>query len=63
MIMAVSDADKRAHAKWNAENMKAVATTIRREIADDFRAACEKNGTTMHQELKKFIENYISENK
>lgn len=61
--MAVSESHKAANARWDAENMKAVATRVRIEIADEFRNACEKNGTTMHQELKKFIENYISENK
>ena len=63
MIMAVSDSQRAANVKWDAANMKTVSTRIRVETMEEFRAACERNNKTMHQAIKEFIENYISENK
>ena len=63
MIMTMSESKKAANYKWNSENMKAVATYVRKETADEFKQACKKNGVSMFQVLKEFIENYISENK
>ena len=63
MRVAISESRKAANYKWNSENMKAVATYVRKDIADEFKEICKKNGTTMFQVLKEFIENYISENK
>lgn len=61
--MAVSDSNKRAHAKWNAANMKTVSAIIKREDAEEFSRLCRANGETMHSVLKKAIEDYISEHK
>ena len=58
----VSDSQKAANQRWDAENMKTVSTRIRVEQMEEFRSACAKNNKTMHQAIKEFIENYISEN-
>ena len=55
----VSEARKRANAKWNAENMKSVSTTISKDKAEAFKAFCESHGKTMHTVLREFIEECI----
>jgi len=61
--MMVTDSRKAANRKWDAENMKLVATRLRVETAEEFARLCKANGDTMHSVLKKAIEDYISEHK
>ena len=52
-------AQYKASKKWNGENLKTVAASVRSEIADQFKTCCRNNGTTPHAVLKEFIIDYI----
>lgn len=53
-------AQYKASKKWNGENLKTVAATVRVDIADQFKTCCRNNGTTAHAVLKEFIQEYIN---
>ena len=46
-----SDSQRRATAKWQAENMTNVAARVRRELAEEFKAAAKEDGTTPNELL------------
>ena len=41
-----TDAQRRAQDKWDRENMAHINCKMRREIAEEFKAAAKANGTT-----------------
>ena len=41
----VTEARKRANAKWDKENMVVLACKVKRETAEQFKAACAAQGT------------------
>lgn len=55
----VSDAQKKASAKWDKENMIVVGTKLKRSYAADFRAACEAVGTTPSSVLRNAIDEFM----
>lgn len=57
--MAKTDAQKRARDKWNRANTAAIAVSVRNEVKEQFRAACERNGTTMNAVLIEAITAYL----
>lgn len=59
--MAVSEAQKRATAKWNKEHLSTLGCTILKEKADLFKAKCKENGVTVNTALVQFVESYIKE--
>ena len=61
--MPVSAAKKAANYKWDRANRKNVSCMVPVAVADEFRALCELNGTSMHQVLKAAIEQYIADHK
>lgn len=55
-----SDSQRRATAKWQAENMTNVAARVRRELAEEFKAAAKEDGTTPNELLRGWIGEYIN---
>lgn len=55
-----SDSQRRATAKWQAENMTNVAARVRREVAEEFKAAAKEDGTTPNELLRGWIGEYIN---
>ena len=53
--MAVSEAKKRANAKWDAAHMKIVGVKLRRETAEEFKEYARQHGTTPNAILKDYI--------
>lgn len=46
--MSISDAKRRASAKWDAANMTTIGCRVRRDQAEKFKAACILRGTTIN---------------
>ena len=57
--MPLSEAQKKATAKWQKENMATVGCKLRKEEAEAFKAACSANGVKPNAVLKEFILDYI----
>ncbi len=57
----MTDAQKKASAKWTKNNMTFIGCKIRKEKAERFRQACRERGTTANAELIKFIDGFIDE--
>ena len=55
----VSDSQKKASAKWDKENMTGLACKVKRETAEQFKAACAANGTTSNAVLQQAVRNYL----
>lgn len=53
----VTEARKRANAKWDKENMVVLACKVKRETAEQFKAACAAQGTTSNAVLQQAREN------
>lgn len=58
----VSDAKRAANNKWDAKNMSVVTCKIKRDIADEFKEKCKKNGVTPNSVIAQTIKNYIEKN-
>ena len=58
----VSDAQKKASAKWDKENMIVVGPKLKRSYAADFRAMCEAVGTTPSAVIRKAIDDFMEAN-
>ncbi len=59
--MAVSDAKKKANAKWDSENMATLACKVKKRQADMFKAYCEETGTTSNAILRNYVLHCIGE--
>ena len=57
----VSDAQKKASAKWDKENMGVLACKVKRETAEQFKAACAAQGTTSNAVLQQAVKAYLEE--
>jgi hypothetical protein len=55
----VSEAQKKASAKWDKENMIIVGTKIKRSYAAEFRTACEAAQTTPSAVIRKAIDDFM----
>ncbi len=55
-----TEAQKRATAKWDAQNIKAVTVKMRRDLADRFEEICTKRGTTRNAVLLAYIREYVA---
>lgn len=58
--MAVSEARKRANAKWNAEKGDTIGVRIKREEKDELRTICEAEGLTLNGAVLHLIRQYIA---
>lgn len=59
--MAVSDAKKKANAKWDSENMATLACKVKRDQADKFKAHCAEVGKTSNAVLRDYVLESIGE--
>ncbi|MBE6909556.1 MAG: hypothetical protein E7474_08325 [Ruminococcaceae bacterium] len=59
--MAVSDAQKRASAKYQRENIASLACRVKKEQAAAFKAYCEAQGKTSNAVLREFVLGCIQE--
>lgn len=50
-----TEAQKKAAAKYHRENIASVACRVKKEQAEQFKAYCEANGTTVNAVLKEFV--------
>lgn len=59
--MAMTDAQKRANAKWNKANTKNIACTVNLEEHAAFKAYAEQHGKTISGMLLEYVRKCISE--
>lgn len=57
----VTEARKRANAKWDKENMVVLACKVKREMAEQFKAACAAQGTTSNAVLQQAVKAFLDE--
>lgn len=61
-FMGLSESKRRANNKWDAANMTVLGCKVRRDRAEQFKAACKKNGTSPNAiflaAMEKFMEEY-----
>ena len=57
--MAVSEAQRRANQKWDAENMAYQTVKVRRDLLEAFRETCAANGDRVNTVLRQAMEEYI----
>lgn len=53
--MAVSEAQKKASAKYQKENMATVACKLKKEQAEQFRDYCESIGQSPNAVIKEYV--------
>lgn len=56
--MAVSDSQRRATQKWDADNMAYQTVKVRRTLLEDFRAACTARGDKVNTVIRQAMETY-----
>ena len=59
--MAVSEAKRRANAKWNKENTTMVGVQIKKEEAKRFKEACRQSGVTPSRVLRTAMNDYVQQ--
>ena len=60
--MAVSDAKKKANAKWDSENMATLACKVKKDDAAAFKLFCQNKNKTTNTVLREFVLSCIKEN-
>lgn len=58
--MAVSEAHKKASAKWDAANMATLGVKLKKDVADQFRAYCTVKGVTVNTELRDYVQSCVA---
>ena len=53
--MPVSEKQKQYARKWDKNNMRTIATRVRTEEAEDFKAWCAMRGVSATSEVKRFV--------
>lgn len=61
VTMALSDARKKANAKWDKENMVTIGCKLKKDVADAFRQYCAEKGTTVNAELRDYVLQCVGE--
>jgi uncharacterized protein (DUF4415 family) len=56
--MAVSEAQRRANQKWDAENMAYQTVKVKKALLEDFKAACAARGDKVNTVLRQAMEEY-----
>ncbi|MBP1575759.1 MAG: hypothetical protein J6C34_09175 [Oscillospiraceae bacterium] len=59
--MSPSDAQKRASAKYQKENISSLACRVKKEQAEKFKSYCESMGKTSNAVLKEYVLECIGE--
>ena len=55
-----TEAQKKSRNKWDAENMTVLGCKVRKDIADDFKAACKIAGTTPNAVFRAALEDFMA---
>lgn len=58
--MTVSKAKRAANNKWDAANMAVITCKARRDLIDDFKAACWTAGDTPNAVIRRTMEDYLA---
>lgn len=56
----LTDAKRKADAKWQSKNMTNVAARVRRGVAEDFKSAAKRDGTTPNELIRGWVKDYIN---
>ena len=59
--MAASEAQKKASAKYQKENIASLACRVKKDQAEKFKAYCAAQGKTSNAVLREFVLNCIKE--
>lgn len=59
--MTLSEARKRANAKWDGENMTTLGCKVKKDQAEKFKAYCADQGKTANNVLKEYVLECIGE--
>ena len=59
--MAVSEAKRKANARWNKENTTMVGVQIKKEEAKQFKAVCGQSGVTPSRVLRTAMNDYVQQ--
>lgn len=59
--MALSDARKKANAKWDSAHMATLGCKIKKTQAEKFKAYCESIGKTSNTVLREYVLSCISD--
>lgn len=62
MLMAPSEAQKKASAKYQKENIASLACRVKKDQAEKFKAYCESIGKTSNAVLRDYVIKCIEEN-
>ena len=55
----VTEAKKATNKNWDDKNMAYQTIKIRRELLEEFKSACARNGDKVNTVLREAIENYV----
>lgn len=55
----VTEAKKATNKAWDDKNMAYQTIKIRRELLEEFKAACSRNGDKVNTVLREAMENYL----
>ena len=55
----VTEAKKATNKSWDDKNMAYQTIKIRRELLEEFKSACARNGDKVNTVLREAIENYV----
>lgn len=53
--MALTEAKRKANAKWDSENMATLACKVKKTQADAFKTFCAEHGKTSNTVLKDYV--------
>lgn len=53
--MAISDAQRKASAKYQKENIASLACRVKKEQAEKFKAYCDEKGKTSNAVLREYV--------
>lgn len=59
--MPVSDAKKKANAKWDSENMATIGCKVKKSQAEKFKDYCKGQGKTSNAVLRDYVLECIDE--
>ncbi len=58
--MALSESKRKANNKWDAANMTVLGCKVRRERAEQFKAACKRSGTSPNAVFMAAMETFMA---
>lgn len=59
--MPITEAKRKANSKWDAANMTVLGCKIRKDKAEQFKAACKSAGTTPNAVFTGAIDEFMNE--